>query len=77
MPMLLRPKDCIQRLLASWRRRTGLVCSMPLGSRPRNLWAELECSFLNTFEARWQYCAEAVGLGFAQGKTMLWRREVV
>jgi ceramide glucosyltransferase len=73
----LMPNDGIQRLLASWRRRTGLVCSMPLGSRPRNLWAELECSFLNTFEARWQYCAEAVGLGFAQGKTMLWRREVM
>ena len=74
---VLMPNDGIQRLLASRRRRTGLVCSMPLGSRPRNLWAELECSFLNTFEARWQYCAEAVGLGFAQGKTMLWRREVM
>lgn len=74
---VLMPNDGIQRLLASWRRRTGLVCSMPLGSRPRNLWAELECSFLNTFEARWQYCAEAMGLGFAQGKTMLWRREVM
>src|SRR4029077_4912322 len=74
---VLMPKDYIQRLLASWRRRSGLVCSMPLGSRPRNLWAELECSFLNTFEARWQYCAEAMGLGFAQGKTMLWRREVM
>src|SRR3984893_2827393 len=74
---VLMPKDGIQRLLARWRRRTGLVCSMPLGSRPRNLWAELECSFLNTFEARWQYCAEAMGLGFAQGKTMLWRREVM
>jgi ceramide glucosyltransferase len=74
---VLMPNNAIQRLLASWRSRTGLVCSMPLGSRPRNLWAELECSFLNTFEVRWQYCAEAVGLGFAQGKTMLWRREVM
>ncbi len=74
---VLMPKDYIQRLLASWRSRTGLVCSMPLGSRPQNLWAELECCFLNTFEARWQYCAEAMGLGFAQGKTMLWRREVM
>ena len=43
----------------------------------KNLWAELECAFLNTFEARWQYCAEAMGLGFAQGKPMLWRREVI
>src|ERR1700732_4577206 len=74
---VLMPKDGIQRLLARWRRRTGLVCSMPLGSRPRNLWAELECSFLNTFEARWQYCAEAMGVGFAQGKNMLWRRDIM
>ncbi|MGQ0443854.1 MAG: ceramide glucosyltransferase [Beijerinckiaceae bacterium] len=74
---VLMPRDCIQRLLASWQRRTGLVCSMPLGSRPRNFWAELECAFLNTFEARWQYCAEAVGLGFAQGKNMFWRRDIM
>ena len=33
---VLMPKDYIQRLLASRRRRTGLACSMPLGSRPRN-----------------------------------------
>jgi ceramide glucosyltransferase len=64
---VLMPRDYIQRLLASWGHRTGLVCSMPVGSRPQNLWAELECAFLNTFEARWQYCAEAVALGFAQG----------
>ena len=74
---VLMPKDYIQRLLAGWRRRTGLVCSMPLGSRPRNLWAELECAFLNSFEARWQYCAEAAGFGFAQGKSMLWWREIM
>jgi ceramide glucosyltransferase len=74
---VLMPEDYIQRLLMSWRRRSGLVCSMPLGSRPRNFWAELECAFLNSFEARWQYCADAVGIGFAQGKSMLWRREVM
>jgi ceramide glucosyltransferase len=32
---VLMPNDGIQRLLAKWRRRTGLVCSMPVGSRPR------------------------------------------
>lgn len=74
---VLMPKDYIQRLLSSWRLHTGLVCSMPLGSRPQNFWAELECAFLNTFEARWQFCAEAMGFGFAQGKSMLWRREVL
>jgi ceramide glucosyltransferase len=41
---------------------------------PDGFWAEVECAFLNTYQARWQYAADTVGLGFAQGKTMLWRR---
>jgi ceramide glucosyltransferase len=71
------PKDYIQRLLASWRPGTGLVCSMPLGSKADNIWAELECAFLNTFEARWQFAGETAGSGFAQGKNMLWRRDIM
>jgi ceramide glucosyltransferase len=74
---VLMPPDYIQRLLAAWRPGTGLVCSPPVGSRPANLWAELECAFLNGHEARWQYVADSIGLGFAQGKTMLWRRELL
>jgi ceramide glucosyltransferase len=71
---VLMTKDYIQQLLASWRPDTGLVCSTPIGSRPRGFWAELECAFLNTFQARWQYVGESLGFGFAQGKSMLWRR---
>ncbi|WP_395697081.1 ceramide glucosyltransferase [Methylocella sp.] len=74
---VLMPKDYIQRMLAALRPDAGLVCSMPLGSRPRNLWAELECAFLNTYEARWQYAACAVVGGFAQGKNMMWRKSVL
>jgi len=74
---VLMPRDYIQRLLASWGPNSGLVCSMPLGSRPENLWSELECAFLNTFEARWQYAGETMGPGFAQGKNMLWRRDIM
>jgi ceramide glucosyltransferase len=73
---VLMPPDYLQRLLSRWRDDTGAVCSMPIGSRPENLWAELECAFLNTLQARFQYVAEALGHGFAQGKTMLFRREV-
>jgi ceramide glucosyltransferase len=68
------PPDYIQRLLAAWRADTGLVCSPPVGCRPEGFWAELECAFLNTYEARVQYTADSVGFGFAQGKTMLWNR---
>jgi ceramide glucosyltransferase len=71
---VLMPADYLQRLLATWRADTGLVCAPPIGCLPANFWAEVECAFLNTFQARWQYAADSVGLGFAQGKTMLWRR---
>ncbi|MGD0314396.1 MAG: ceramide glucosyltransferase [Xanthobacteraceae bacterium] len=71
---VLMPRDYIQLLFASWRADTGLVASPPVGCRPRGAWAELECAFLNTYQARWQYVADALGFGFAQGKTMLWRR---
>jgi ceramide glucosyltransferase len=74
---VLMPRDYIQQLLGRWREDTGLVCSMPIGARPGNFWAELECAFLNTFQARWQYVGEALGQGFAQGKTMLFHRDVV
>ena len=71
---VLMPKDYVQRLMASWREDTGLVCSTPAGSRPGCFGAEVECAFLNTFQARWQYAGEALGFGFAQGKSMLWNK---
>jgi ceramide glucosyltransferase len=74
---VLMPRDYIQRLFARLGEKTALVCSMPQGSRPSNLGAELECAFLNTFQARWQYCGEGLGNGFAQGKNMFWRRNIL
>jgi ceramide glucosyltransferase len=71
---VLMPPDYLQRLLAAWRHGTGLVSAPPIGSHPGNVWAELECAYLNTYQARWQYAADTLGLGFAQGKTLLWRR---
>jgi ceramide glucosyltransferase len=74
---ILLPIDYLERLLACWRPGTGMVCSPPLGSKPAGPGGELECAFLNTFQARWQIAAACVGLGFAQGKSMLWRRDVL
>ncbi len=71
------PRDYIQRLQARWRDDTGIVCAPPIGAQPESFAAEIECAFLNTYQARWQYCAETLGFGFAQGKTMLWRRAVL
>jgi ceramide glucosyltransferase len=74
---VLMPPDYIQRLMSAWRADTGLVCSPPVGCRPDGFWAEVECAFLNTYQARVQYTADTIGMGFAQGKTMLWERGVL
>jgi ceramide glucosyltransferase len=71
---VLMPPGYVSELFASFLPGTGLVCSPPVGSLPKGFWAELECAFLNTYQARWQYAADTIGFGFAQGKSMLWRR---
>jgi ceramide glucosyltransferase len=74
---VLMPRDYIERLLAAWRADTGVVSSPPAGGRPQGFWAELECAFLNTYQLRWQYTSAAIGFGFAQGKSMLYRRSQI
>ena len=71
---VLMPPDYLDRLVARWTPGTGLVCSPPVGSAPEGMAADLECAFLNSYQARWQFVADGLGMGFAQGKTMLWRR---
>lgn len=71
---VLMPRDYLQRLLLTWRKTVGVVCAPPIGASPEGFWAEVECAFLNTYQARWQYATDTLGYGFCQGKTMLWRR---
>ncbi len=71
---LLLPPDYVEQLLVAFYADAGLVCAPPIASAPRGFWAEVECGFLNTYQGRWQYAADALGFGFAQGKSMLWRR---
>ncbi len=74
---LALPPDYLRQLLASWREDTGLVSSPPSGSEVEGLWGALEAAFLNTCQARWQLAADQVGWGFAQGKTLFLRRELL
>jgi len=74
---VLAPRDYLQQMLVAFRPDVGLVCSPPLGVWPEGPLAQLECAFLNSFQARWQFCSDAIGMGFAQGKSMMWRREIV
>jgi ceramide glucosyltransferase len=74
---VLLPTHYLKSLFACWTPGTGLVCSPPVGGSPEGVAAEIECAFLNTYQARWQIAADTVGLGFAQGKTMLWHRDLL
>lgn len=74
--LLLTP-DYLSRLDDTRRDDTGLVSAPPAGIRPGNFWGALECAFLNSNQARWQLAADALGIGFAQGKTLFWNREVL
>lgn len=74
---VMLPRDFTARVFREWRAETGLISSPPLGAAPESPAAELECAFLNSYQARWQYTANAIGLGFAQGKLLFWQRELL
>ncbi len=74
---LLLPPDYLQTLLSSWQAGTGLVSAPPVGIRPQGMAASLECAFLNGNQARLQLAADSLGVGFAQGKTLFWRRDLL
>jgi ceramide glucosyltransferase len=74
---VLAPRDYLQKMLVRFRPDVGLVCSPPLGVSPEGAGARLECALLNSYQARWQFTSDALGMGFAQGKSMMWRREIV
>lgn len=80
---VMMPPDYLARLFHAWDRKTGwdreagLVCAPPIGTEPSGFGALIEAGFLNTYQARWQYAADSLGFGFAQGKSMLWRRDIL
>lgn len=74
---LLLPPDYLSQLVASWRPTTGLISAPPVGILPEGMAAAVECAFLNGNQARLQLAADSFGKGFAQGKTMFWRREML
>ncbi|MCZ4061422.1 ceramide glucosyltransferase [Pantoea sp. LMR881] len=74
---LLLPSHYLRTLVNSFDDQTGLVSSPAVGIRPLNLWGAVEAAMLNTHQARWQLLADFAHKGFAQGKTLFWRRDVL
>lgn len=71
---VLTPADYLGQLVGTLQSGAGMVSAPPVGHAPIGFWAELECAFLNSYQARMQYAVDLMGLGFAQGKTLFFRR---
>jgi ceramide glucosyltransferase len=74
---LLLPPDYLDQLVSRWDETTFVVSSPSFGGKPAGVAAELECAFLNSYQARWQFAVAAMGTEFAHGKTLFWRRTVL
>jgi ceramide glucosyltransferase len=71
---LLVGRDYLHRLMASWRKGAGMVTAPAFGDRPQGFWADVECAMLNAYQVRIQYAVDTLGSGFAQGKSLMFRR---
>ena len=68
------PPSYLDQLACALENGAGMVSAPPIGWAPIGFWAELECAFLNSYQARMQYAIDTLGRGFAQGKTLFFRR---
>lgn len=68
------PPDYLDQLVSTLESGAGLVSAPPVGYAPQGFWAEVESAFLNSYQARIQYAVDCLRLGFAQGKTLFFRR---
>jgi len=71
------PPGYLDQLVDALEGGAGLVSAPPVGQAPNGIWSEIECAFLNTYQARIQYAVDTLGFGFAQGKTLFFRRETL
>jgi len=71
---VLMPRDYIQVLLKHFGPDIAVTFSPPIGTRPESFWADVECAFLNSFQARVLYAGDVLRLKPIQGKSMLLRR---
>jgi len=71
---LLIPPDYLQHVIGTFTDDAAVVSAPPFGAAPGSFAAEIECGLLNAYAARVQYCVDALGFGFAQGKTLAFRK---
>lgn len=73
----LLPPDYVESLFARWDRKTGVVSHATVSVLPEGFVAELECAFMNAYQARIVLAADTIGFGYALGKTLMWHRDTI
>jgi ceramide glucosyltransferase len=71
---VVTPAHYLDQLVSILQSGAGMVTAPPIGQRPLGFWGKVECAFLNTYQGRVQYAVDALGFGFAQGKTLFFRK---
>lgn len=74
--VLLEP-NFVEALFATWGPGVGLVSTPVVIRAPETFAAELEAAFVNNFVTFFLLTGDSVGLCFAFGKTLMWRRDVL
>ncbi len=68
------PTDFVETLLATFGPDIGVVSTAASMTKPESFSAELECAFINTLQTRWMLLADSCSFGFAQGRTLMFRK---
>lgn len=74
---VLLERDFVEALFAAWKPKVGLVSTAVIMTEPETFAAELESAFINSYLSRWLIWGDAIGLSFAFGKTLMWRRDLL
>lgn len=69
--------DSLQKLFSGVDNSVGLVSGVVCGLQPKNLFGRLECTFLNTFYAKWSLISDSIGTPCVMGKSMLFRKQTL
>lgn len=73
----LLPPDFVQSLRARLDPKAGLVSTAASVIDPIGLAAHTEAAFMNTYQSRWMLYGDALGIAFAQGRTVMLPKETL
>ncbi len=66
--------DALQKLFSGVDNSVGLVSGVVCGVEPHSFAGRMECTFLNSFYAKWSLISDSIGTPCVMGKSMLFKK---